>query len=242
VLAVVIPAYNAERHLDGVVKRLSRVALGDLGFVVVVNDGSNDDTARVARSVEQLPCATAVIHHPSNLGYGAAMKTGLRACLERGASRVAGLHADAQYGPESLPGLLSLLDRENCDLVQGSRIASGTARSGGMPAYKRLANAVLNRIENRVLGLGLTDYHSGFLVYGNRCLQNIEFADLSNTFEFDLEVIVSARARGYVVREHPIPTHYGDEISHLDPMRYGVAVLRTLYRYQRGFYAASSKE
>jgi hypothetical protein len=111
-----------------------------------------------------------------------------------------------------------------------------------MPAYKRLGNAVLNRIENRVLGLGLTDYHSGYLVYGSRCLQNIEFAKLSNTFEFDLEVIASARARGYDVREYPIPTHYGDEVSYLNPATYGVAVLRTLYRYKRGFYAASSKE
>jgi hypothetical protein len=106
-----------------------------------------------------------------------------------------------------------------------------------MPLYKIAANALLNQIENRTLGLGMTDYHSGYLLYGPRALE-LPFAALSNSFDFDLEVIACARARGLSVGEEPIPTHYGDEVSHLDPISYGLRVLRVMWRYRRGRYAA----
>jgi hypothetical protein len=98
---------------------------------------------------------------------------------------------------------------------------------------------MLNVIENRVLGLKLTDYHSGYLLYGRRSLAVIPFAKLSNSFEFDLEVIACARAHGLSVSEAPIPTHYGDETSHLRPIPYGLRVLRVMWNYRRGRYAPS---
>jgi hypothetical protein len=91
-------------------------------------------------------------------------------------------------------------------------------------------------LENHTLGLGLSDYHSGYLVYGPRALARIAFRRLSDSFDFDLEVIASARAAGLAVGEAPIPTHYGDEISHLRPLHYGARVLRVLWRYRRGQY------
>ena len=118
-----------------------------------------------------------------------------------------------------------------------SRIAAGTALRGGMPLYKYVGNALLNSVENHTLGLSMTDYHSGYLVYGRRAL-DLPFANLSDSFDFDLEVIASARARGLAVGEAPIPTHYGDEISHLNPLDYGLRVLRVMWNYRRGRYAA----
>ena len=73
-------------------------------------------------------------------------------------------------------------------------------------------------------------------MYGPRVLAQVAFDRLSDSFDFDLEVIASARAHGLRVGEAPIPTHYGDEISHLDPIAYGLRVLRVLWRYQRGHY------
>jgi hypothetical protein len=122
--------------------------------------------------------------------------------------------------------------------VQGSRIASGTALSGGMPFYKYAANAALNVIENRTLKLAMTDYHSGYLLYGRRALA-LPFRGFSDSFDFDLEMIACARARGLSVGEAPIPTHYGDEVSHLSPVTYGLRVLRVMWNYRRGRYAAS---
>jgi hypothetical protein len=166
------------------------------------------------------------------------MQDGLDAAAESGEyAVVATLHADGQYSPEVLPELVRTLHARRLDLLQGSRIAGGQALSGGMPLYKYAANAALNRLENHVLGLTMTDYHSGYLLYTRRALERLPYRALSCSFDFDLEMIAAARARGLRVGEAPIPTHYGDEISHLQPITYGLRVLRVLWNYRAGRYA-----
>jgi glycosyltransferase involved in cell wall biosynthesis len=235
-VVVVTPAYNAASHLPAVIERLTRTALPDLARIIVIDDGSTDDTRAV---VERLSAVDGVdfIHRSVNGGYGSAMKDGLDRARTLDPDFVACIHADGQYSPEALPGLLFEMRARRLDLLQGSRIASGTALSGGMPVYKYVANSLLNVLENRTLGLAMSDYHSGYLLYGRRALGSIPFRALSDGFEFDLEVIASARARGLSVAEAPIPTHYGDEISHLRPIPYGLRVLRVLWNYRRGRYA-----
>ena len=235
-LAVVIPAYEAARHVATVIERVLGAPLPELDRIVVVDDGSRDDTARVVSSLPRARCPVELVTRTRNGGYGAAMKDGLARAAETDPDVVACVHADGQYSPEALPGLLTAMRARRLDLLQGSRVASGTARSGGMPLYKYAANAALNLLENRTLGLGMTDYHSGYLLYGRRVRQAISFARLSDSFDFDLEVIASARAAGFAVAEAPVPTHYGDEHSHLSPIPYGMRVLRVLWRFRRGHY------
>ena len=235
-LAVVVPAYNAEAHLSSVIERIEGTRLPELSSIVVVNDGSGDGSAALVRALSAKNPRIELIDRPQNGGYGAAMKDGLERARERGHSTVACIHADGQYSPEVLPALLGELAARGLDLLQGSRVASGTALSGGMPLYKFVANALLNRLENYTLGLGLSDYHSGYLVYGAQALKALPFRSLSDSFDFDLEVIASARARGLRVAEAPVPTHYGDEISYLNPVTYGLRVLRVLSNYRRGIY------
>ena len=237
-LHAVVPAYNAARHLPGVIERLVRAAPPELRGMIVVDDGSRDETAEVAARLAAAEPRLTLLRRPQNGGYGAAMKDGLAAAIAAGATTVASVHADGQYSPEALGRLVRELEGRGLDLLQGSRIASGTALSGGMPLYKYLANAVLNRLENFTLGLRLSDYHSGYLVYGPRALARIPFARLSDSFDFDLEVLASARAAGLRVGEAPIPTHYGDEVSHLEPLHYGLRILRVLWRYRRGHYGS----
>jgi hypothetical protein len=129
----------------------------------------------------------------------------------------------------------ALIDKRY-DILQGSRIASGTALSGGMPLYKYLAGRALTFFENRVFGLHMTDYHSGFLLYSRKALDTIRFERLSAGFDFDLEVIASARAQGLVVGELPIPTRYAGEVSHLNPVAYGFSVLGVMAKYLVGRY------
>jgi glycosyltransferase involved in cell wall biosynthesis len=236
-LVVVIPAYQAERHIGAVLARVLSAPLPELERIIVVNDGSRDGTARLVAGTPRARCPIELVDRPRNGGYGAAMKSGLARAAETDPDVVACVHADGQYSPEALPALIEAMRARRLDLLQGSRVASGTALAGGMPLYKYLANAALNVLENRTLGLSMTDYHSGYLLYGRRARERVPFERLSDSFDFDLEVIASARARGLAVAEAPIPTHYGDERSHLQPIPYGMRVLRVLWRFKRGHYA-----
>ncbi len=237
-VSVVIPAYNAGRQIESVLSRVAAVQGCELARVVVVNDGSRDDTVLKVRNAGFTRCELTLIDRPQNGGYGAAMKDGLEAARQGDPELVACVHADGQYSPEALPSLCAAQRARALDLLQGSRIASGTALSGGMPFYKYAANAALNVIENRTLQLSMTDYHSGYLLYGRRALA-LPFRNFSDSFDFDLEMIACARARGLAVGEAPIPTHYGDEVSHLSPITYGLRVLRVMWNYRRGRYAAT---
>jgi hypothetical protein len=105
-----------------------------------------------------------------------------------------------------------------------------------MPKYKWLAGVILTWMENKTFGLQMTDYHSGFLLYSRKAAINIPFEELSHYFDFDLEVIAAARARGLKVDELGIPTRYADEESHLNPIWYGLRCLRVMLRYRLGAY------
>jgi len=235
-LCIVVPAYNAARHLGGVVRRIEAIRPPG-GRAVIVDDGSTDGTAALATELATGRDWLTVLVRPRNGGYGAAMKTGLEHARRSGADGAASVHADGQYSPEVLPDLVRELERRGLDLLQGSRIAGGGALAGGMPLYKYAGNGALNKLERVAFGLPLTDFHSGYLVYGARALGTIPFERLGDSFDFDLEVIAAARARGLAVGEAPIPTHYGDEISHLNPLTYGLRVLRVMWRFKRGAYA-----
>src|SRR5258707_8761335 len=239
-LVVVVPAYNAARHVRGVLARVLAVPDLELAGVVVVDDGSADSTRSEVAALAANDPRVELVVRPTNGGYGAAMKDGLEAARRSKPDFVACVHADGQYSPEALPSLLSEMRRRQLDLLQGSRIASGTALRGGLPLYKYVANAALNLVENRTLELAMTDYHSGYILYGSRALASVPFRALSDSFDFDLEVIASGRARGLSVGEAPVPTHYGDETSHLNPITYGLRVLRVMWRYRRGRYAAAT--
>jgi glycosyltransferase involved in cell wall biosynthesis len=236
---VVIPAYNAEDHIIGVLERVRQTKL-EWAVVVVVDDGSTDATKNLVRAWDHGRLPLDLVVRPQNGGYGAAMKDGLARAKSEDPDVVACVHADGQYSPEALPGLALQMQERELDVLQGSRIASGTALSGGMPIYKYVANAALNVIENHTLRLSMTDYHSGYLLYGRRALAALPFERLSNSFDFDLEVIAAAAARGLRVGEAPIPTHYGDETSHLNPVTYGLRVLRVMWNYRRGRYDADN--
>jgi glycosyltransferase involved in cell wall biosynthesis len=236
-LWIVVPAYNARRHLGEVIRRIVDARPPGLEQIVVVDDGSTDDTVAVARGVARGVKQLEIIVRDANGGYGAAMKTGLLAARAGGASTAAAVHADGQYSPEVLGDLLAEMERRGLDLLQGSRIAGGQAIAGGMPAYKYAGNWLFNKLEKAVFALPMTDFHSGYLVYGARALAELPFDRLSDSFDFDLEVIASARARGLAVGEAPIPTRYADEISHLNAFTYALRVMRVMWRFKRGQYA-----
>jgi glycosyltransferase involved in cell wall biosynthesis len=235
---VIMPAYNAGATIEKVFERIPAEARQRIERYLVVDDGSTDDTAaaleRLARSVRGL----VPLRHPVNRGYGAAEKTLLKEALSAGAGIVVLLHSDGQYSPECIPDLLAPFDRGEADLLQGSRMLGGGALRGGMPLYKYLANKSLTALENLAFGLRMAEYHSGFMVYARRFLEAVPFERLSDSFDFDLEMILAARLKGFRIREVAIPTIYAGETSHLKPVAYGLRVLSIVRRYRGGRYHA----
>lgn len=235
-ISIFIPAYNAESTIGRVVGRIEPALWDFINTVYIIDDGSIDGTAGVIDAIAAKNSRCRALHKSVNCGYGATVKSGLALCRNDGCAHAVCLHADGQYPPERIGEFVDAMERGNIDLLQGSRIASGGALRGGMPLYKYVAGKLLCMVENRAFGLSLTDYHSGFLVYGRRLLHALDFGRLSDSFDFDLEVIASARASGFVVDELPIPAFYGDEKSYLNPVTYGMRVACVVAGYCAGRY------
>ncbi len=236
-LVIAIPAYNAALTLENVFDRIPPKIIEQIAHYVVVNDGSTDATSDVARRLRRRFPNLILIEHPTNRGYGDTAKTGLTKSLELGADLIVWLHADGQYAPESIPELLTPLEKRDADIVQGSRLKGGGALQGGMPLYKFVANKALTWLENRVFGLQLAEYHSGYMLYRREALTAIPFHHFSGrSFVFDQEMIVVAQILRLRVVDVSIPTRYADEKSHLKPIPYGIDVLTLMGRYLRGDY------
>jgi len=235
-ISIIMPAYNAAGHIRDVFERIPGELWGRLRTLWVINDGSVDNTGKMINEFALKNSAIRPVHFDRNRGYGAALKTGLSLCKDDGCSAAACLHADGQYPPELICRAADIMTQKSMDILQGSRIASGTALSGGMPLYKFAANRALTFMENIVFGLRLSDYHSGMLLYGRKALESLPFGLLSDSFDFDVEVIACARARGLAIGEFPIPTHYGTEFSHVRSIPYGLRVVNTMRKYVMGRY------
>ncbi|MBD3242542.1 MAG: glycosyltransferase [Chitinivibrionales bacterium] len=235
-VAVFVPAYNAARHLAATIERIPREAWDEIVSVWVIDDGSTDETARAARVLGERFEPVRLKRFENNQGYGNVVREGLALCQNDDCDIAVCLHGDGQYPPEEMPRFVQAMRTDGYDILQGSRIAGRNALAGGMPLYKYIAGRVLTGMENRVFGLHMTDYHSGYLFYSRRALAAIPFDRLSRSFDFDLEVIASARARKLRVGELPIPTRYADEVSYLNPVGYGLRVLRVMARYIAGGY------
>jgi glycosyltransferase involved in cell wall biosynthesis len=235
-LCIFIPAYNAAETIAEVLTRIPPEAWDAARAVIILDDGSTDATARVVEELRPHYSKLELVSSPRNQGYGPTVRRGLQLGLETGADYIACLHADGQYPPERLPEFVEHMRRHRIDVLQGSRHKEGGALAGGMPVYKMLAGRVLTGLENLAFGLKMTDYHSGFLVYSRRAVSEVPIHTLSAYFDFDLEFIACARRRGLRIDELAIPTRYADEVSHLNPIRYGLRVLGVIAKFRTGRY------
>lgn len=243
-IGVLVLAYNASSTL---VHTLDRIPVGfrdRIAEVIVLDDASADDTAGHAQSWAERADTppTFVVRHPRNLGYGGNQKAAFMLAMSRGLDVVVLLHGDGQYAPEKLPAMVEPLVRGGCDAVLGSRMMiTGSARRGGMPLYKWVGNRVLTRVQNRLLGMHLTEFHSGYRAYRLAALQDLPFLASSDDFDFDTQIIIQLMHAGKRIVEIPIPTFYGDEICYVNGLRYAKDILGDVLEYLlviRGFRTA----
>lgn len=232
-LLIFIVAYNAEKTIEDVLRRIPH----DLGEtynveVLIIDDSSQDGTferGHEMKHAEDLPFALHVLFNPVNQGYGGNQKLGYHFAIENGFDFVALVHGDGQYAPECLPELLKPLADGEADAVFGSRMmARGEALRGGMPYYKYVGNKILSWFENRMLRTQLTEFHSGYRIYSVAALKRIPFHLNTNVFHFDTEIIIQFVFAGLRIRELPIPTYYGDEICHVDGLKYAWDVVKAV--------------
>ncbi len=222
---IFILAYNAEKTIVSVLDRIPRELAEryDVG-VLVIDDCSKDATWQVAQ--EHLCgfwCAGEALRNPVNQGYGGNQKVGYLYAAEHGYDVVAMVHGDGQYAPERLPDLLEPFTRTDqpVDAVFGSRmLKKADALKGGMPYYKFLGNVVLTTFQNWLLGSHLSEFHTGYRVYRVSTLSALPLHLNTNDFHFDTEIIVQVLFSGGKIVELPIPTFYGNEVCHVNGLRY----------------------
>lgn len=231
-IGIFIVAFNAESHVAQTLARIPKDTWEQIEGAFVIDDCSTDETVqRALRLTAEYP-KLRVLRNRTNRRYGGNQKVGFQYALDQGYDAIVLLHADGQYAPELLPQMLAPLRENRAEVVLGSRmIHRKDALKGGMPRYKFLGNVVLTRLQNRLSGMALHEFHTGYRAYRTTFLRSVPFWDNTDEWHFDSEILLQGFAKQVRIEEIPIPTYYGDEIRHVNGLAYAARCLRTTLRY-----------
>jgi len=212
----VIPAFNAEERLASVIRTVGNY----LADILVVDDGSSDATPKIAESL-----GASVISHLSNMGKGAALKTGFKFAVDRNYDSALTLDADGQHRADYIPAFLRLSG--DSDLIIGSRIHNKL----NMPWDRRFSNWSSSAVLSRLLQVKIEDAQSGFRLHSRRLLETLELE--SDRFELETEIIIRAVQAGFKIKFIPISVEYGLSYpthmnSLIDTLRWCKMVLETI--------------
>ena len=236
-IVVVMPAYNAARTIE---QTYREIPLDLVDEVVVTDDASSDETVEVAH---RLGLSTLV--HEKNRGYGGNQKTCYTEALRLGADVIVMLHPDYQYTPKLLPAMISMITDGPFDAVLGSRVLGGSARAGGMPAYKYIANRTLTLIQNLLAGAKLSEYHTGYRAFSRTVVESLALNENSDDFVFDNQMLAQIIHAGFSIGEVSCPAAYFEDASSINfqrSVRYGLGVLGVsaqLFLQRTGLYSSA---
>src|SRR5215469_3328965 len=224
-IAVVMPAYNAEKTLRVTVDELPDI----VDIRILVDDFSSDRTVEVAREM-------GLVHfvHDKNYGYGRNQQTCYMEALSEGADVVIMLHPDYQYTPLLVTAMASMVAYGVYDVVLGSRIIGGQALRGGMPVYKYVFNRFLTAFENMFLRIKLSEYHTGYRAFSRDVLTRLPLLENSDDFVFDNQMLAQCVYFGFHIGEVSCPTKYFEEASSINfrrSVKYGLGVVGTTLQF-----------
>lgn len=217
--AAIIPAYREERHISDVVRRTRQ----QLDHVVVIDDGSSDNTARCARDA-----GAEVIVHSQNRGKGEAIKTGLRHWLDRQFIHVIILDSDGQHLPEEIDRFIAAAAQAGGrSFFLGNRMNNLT----GMPFVRRVVNRYMSNRISRICRQKIPDTQCGFRMLDRQLIP--ELLEGGNRFDYETEMLIIASHKGYRIESVPITTVYSDEVSKIHPARDTIRFFKLMRRYRR---------
>ena len=225
-VVVVMPAYNAAKTLRMTYAELPHDVVD---LVILVDDGSKDETTRIAKDL-----GLELFVHDRNYGYGANQKTCYREALRAGADIIVMVHPDYQYDPTLLPQIIAPIQQGKADVVLGSRLLGGHPMKQGMPWWKYISNRFLTGCENKVFGLHLAEYHTGYRAYTRGALESVNVDINSDNFIFDQDIMAQFVEAGARIAEIPVPTRYfpqASSASFLQSSVYGLSILLLLFMY-----------
>jgi glycosyltransferase involved in cell wall biosynthesis len=221
-IIITIPAYNEGKTIGQVISDVHRVMKGKKYKVLVVDDGSKDDTAEVAKRNKAI-----VVSHPHNMGLARTFKTEMQKCIELRADQIVHIDSDGQYKAEDIPKLLDGL--KEADLVLGSRFM-GYIES--MPWIKRIGNKAFSKVVSHITREKITDAQTGFRAFTRKVAEKLE---IRGTYTYTQEQIIDAIEKGFRVKEVPICFCKRKGPSHLikNPLNYaGKAMLGIIRTYR----------
>lgn len=212
-ITALIPAYNESQHVGEVIRQARQYLP-----VLVVDDGSKDNTAEVAEKA-----GAEVLRQVPNQGKGAALMNGFRLAVQRGYDAIVMLDADGQHDPNEIPAFLEAFERDHPDLIIGQR------NFHFMPRLRRTTNTFGTWVFSWAIGQHIPDNQSGYRLLSRRMMEATLTSHETN-FEFEVEMIVVCVQNGYKLAWVPIQTIYGDEKSHIRPLRHACHFMRMVYQ------------
>ena len=218
----IIPAYQESRAIKQVVTLTQKYCT----CVIVVDDGSTDDTKRIAEDSGAI-----VLRHPHDLGKGAALRTGFTYAVETACDIIITIDGDMQHNPHSIPRFIKKINK-GFDVIVGSRYAT---KSEEMPFMRKLSNLITTQALRVFFKVPVTDSQSGFRAFRKEVLEAISVRD--DGFAAETEILIDAKRAGFKISEVPIATNYGEEESKIraqrDIARWLVTLSRNLLPHSR---------
>jgi glycosyltransferase involved in cell wall biosynthesis len=225
--AAVIPAYQDEKHIGDIVRRTCE----RLDYVLVIDDGSSDQTAQRAREA-----GAEVIVHNQNRGKGEAIKTGLGHWLDREVTWVSLLDSDGQHLPEEIDRFIAAAgSAKRPTFFIGNRM-NNVAR---MPFLRRVVNRFMSNQISRLCGQRIPDTQCGYRMLDRELIP--ELLGGGHRFDYETEVLIIASRKGYAIESVPITTVYSDEVSKIHPVRDAFRFIKLMWRYRKLPHAAGTR-
>jgi glycosyltransferase involved in cell wall biosynthesis len=233
-IGILVVAYNAESTIESTLDRIPKDFVKSIYSILISDDQSKDLTSKKAKDfadTSNLPIHLVV--QPINLGYGGNQKFGYSWAIQNDWDIVVLLHADGQYAPEFIPEIIKPIMENGADAVFGSRmINKKDALKGGMPKYKWIGNQILTYLQNKLTKQSFSEWHSGYRAYRVDALRQINIGKLNNGFRFDTQIILELIRMEKSITEIPIPTYYGDEVSHVNGIEYAREIIWDTFKYR----------